>query len=95
MVASIQSIEKTSQSLKPQAAHGSQQTGNITELDKLQFITALQSTLELEQLLHTFLENLNNLVRVDGIFYQEFLRHGHKIQSVQFCRCCGFCLRFS
>jgi diguanylate cyclase (GGDEF)-like protein len=90
MVASIQSIEKTSQSLKPQSTNGSQQTDNVSELEKLQFITALQSTLDLEQLLQTFLTNLNALVRTDGIHYQEDSRDIKLKLGKQSAHSCGY-----
>jgi diguanylate cyclase (GGDEF)-like protein len=90
MVASIQSIEKTALSLKPQATNGSQLIGNVTEVEKLQFITALQSTLDLEQLLQTFLTNLNAVVRTDGIHYQEETRDIKLKLGKQSAHSCGY-----
>ncbi|NKB31583.1 MAG: diguanylate cyclase [Pseudomonadales bacterium] len=71
MVVSIQSIDKSQQNRRNSAQLNSQTCLSSIEEDKLQLITCLQSTLDLELMLNKFLESLNDFVKVDGIYYQE------------------------
>lgn len=89
MVASIQSIDKTSP-VRKQALNGSQQVADSTDFDKLELIMSLQSHLDLEQLLQHFLESVNTLLRVDGIFFQEENREIKLKLGKQSVHSCGY-----
>ena len=71
MVVSIQSIEKSQQNRRNSAELHNQTSLSVLEENKLQLITCLQSTLDLEQMLCKFLDSLNDFVKIDGIYYQE------------------------
>jgi diguanylate cyclase (GGDEF)-like protein len=71
MVVSIQSIEKSQQSRRSSADMYNQTSLSEVDENKLQLITCLQSTLDLELMLSKFLDSLNDFVKIDGIYYQE------------------------
>lgn len=70
MVASIQSLESTSETGKHSIGVAAECHEN-SEYDKYQLVRLLQSTLDLETIIDQFLGGVNTLVRVDGLTYVE------------------------
>lgn len=71
MVVSIQSLDKTQQSRRNSDEFFNRTDLSSFEENKLHLLTCLQSTLDLESMLTMFFENLNDIVKVDGIYFQE------------------------
>ncbi len=88
MVASIQSISKFSGQRKQ--AYENNLAATAEQHEKLQLIVELQSTLDVQQLLQVFLENISATVRVDGIAFEEDERDLHIKVGKQSNHSCGY-----